>query len=78
MITCLRCAKCCVIYNFIKMKWIDCPYLDRKTKLCKIYKKRLGKYLGFGFVCDKRINLTYNYPDCPYNKPNLELHPHYR
>jgi len=77
MITCLRCGKCCIIFDYIKRKWIDCPYLDQKTKLCTIYKKRLGTYLGFGFVCGLRKNTVYDFPDCPYNS-DKPMHPNFR
>jgi hypothetical protein len=78
MTKCRKCAKCCVIFNYIKQIWIPCPYLDLKTNLCTIYKKRLGTYLGYGFTCGLRKHLPYNIPDCPYNKKRRRIHPKYR
>lgn len=77
-VRCKKCGKCCIIYNYIKQTWVSCPYLDNKTLLCTIYKKRLGKYLGFGFTCEKRKDLKFNIPDCPYNRKGLKTHPAYK
>lgn len=75
---CLRCGKCCVIFN--GRIWVPCRYLERtyygKTH-CNIYNVRLYEPLGYGFYCGWRVHLPYDIPDCPYNtgKP---IHPAYR
>ena len=76
---CIRCGKCCIVWDKEQQKWVDCKYLEHisKTKTrCKIYYRRLGTPLGAGFICVPRSNTPYDYPDCPLNtgKP---LHPAY-
>jgi hypothetical protein len=77
-VNCRRCGKCCILFN--GEKWIECPYLfhtSRKITLCTIYSRRLGKQIGYGYVCNRRKNLKYNIPECPYNKKGLKTHPAY-
>ena len=76
-ISCNHCGKCCIIFNPNKKKWIICPYRDVETKRCRIYKTRLGRYIGYGFVCTERKNTIFDFPDCPYNT-SKPLHPAFR
>lgn len=77
---CLRCGKCCIIFNWAKELWEDCRFLvrcsDGKTK-CKIYDKRLGAYCGFFQFCGLRSNLPFDIPGCPFNKGD-PVHPAYK
>ena len=64
---CLRCGQCCYLPN-----GEPCPHLNLDTKLCKIYKKRLGRLVGFcngiPYFCVMREDIKINYPGCPYNE----------
>ena len=74
MVKCLNCGRCCVVFN--GLKWVNCKY--RKGKRCIIYYKRYNKDLGYGFKCIMRKDLHLNFPGCPYNKPEWNMHPAYR
>lgn len=76
---CKRCGKCCVVYN--GKNWEDCQFLVRdglKHTYCMGYTKRIGRDLGYGFVCGYRKDLHFNIPGCPYNKKGLNIHPAYK
>jgi len=72
---CLKCGKCCVVFD--GKNWVDCKYLTN-TKLCSIYRDRIGKKLGYGFICARRKDLHFNIPKCPYNKKKWKAHPFYK
>jgi len=69
---CLRCGKCCYFPQRFGL-WAPCRYL--RDGYCAIYKKRLGKMIGYGMVCTKREDVHYNIPGCPYNRPEWPNHP---
>jgi hypothetical protein len=74
---CLRCGKCCIVLNSVG-RWVDCFYLTRDIKgfcTCRIYHKRFKKK---GLKCHLRTDIPYNFPDCPYNKKGLNIHPAYK
>jgi len=77
---CRRCGLCCLVYNFDKDKYQYCPYLlhykNKKTR-CMIYSHRIGVINGYQQACTTRDKLTFNFPGCPYNRTNLDMHPHY-
>lgn len=79
MTKCKNCGRCCIVYNYIKKEWVNCGYLsfdENGKSFCKIYKKRIGKYLGYGFRCTYRKLLPYDIPNCPYNT-SKPIHPKY-
>jgi hypothetical protein len=83
-VSCKQCGKCCVV--LYHSEWAYCPYLIRyvthsscepQTR-CAIYKHRLYAIIGTKTVCLKREHNPFNYPGCPYNKPEWETHPKYK
>lgn len=81
-IKCLRCGKCCVVFDREHGVWSPCKFLriipaGRGKTRCQIYNRRLGTDLGNGFKCRLRSQVSFDYPGCPYNtgKP---MHPAYR
>jgi hypothetical protein len=76
---CQRCGKCCYVLD-PNGGWVVCPYLARSVGdryYCRIYHKRLGAVLPFGFKCVKRRDLHFNIPNCPFNKKSYKPHPRY-
>lgn len=74
---CNRCGKCCVLFD--GEKWVDCKFLIRQedgNTMCSVYETRLGRDIGFGYVCTMVEMTSFDYPECPYNtgKP---MHPAY-
>lgn len=76
---CLRCGRCCVVFNPTLDEWEDCPYLihtdDGKTE-CSVYETRLDRDLGFNCKCTYRDNIPFDIPGCPYNR-GYPRHPAY-
>ena len=70
-IVCQRCGTCCWLKKdgFL---FKPCKYLVKvgKRYVCRIYKNRLGKNIGYGFVCIERKKDKHNYEGCPLNVLN--------
>ena len=86
-IVCNRCGQCC--YFMVDGKKKKCKHLvllKNGKSLCRIYSKRLGKVLysrvkgeeRIQSVCMMREEVYYNYPNCPFNKEEQQVHPCYR
>lgn len=76
---CLRCGRCCIVKS-VSGNWLDCRYLVRDSVgfcTCIIYRKRFRKRSN-GFICHKRIDVQYNFPNCSFNRKGLNIHPAYK
>lgn len=73
---CMRCSCCCMMIIDNKQSDIPCKYLVKLSSgrsVCRIYKSRIGKKLGYDNVCVYRKDMHYNFKhpvfgDCPYNQ----------
>lgn len=78
---CLRCGKCCKVYDLQQKIFVDCKYLirykDGRTR-CSVYPHRIGAINGISQECHKREDVHLNYPNCPYNNPDWPMHKHYK
>lgn len=85
---CIRCGKCCVVYNIETKEWEDCKHLFKSKTLryknfnhlytaCCCYHMRFWKDLGNGFRCGYRKDLHFDIPGCPYNTSEDPIHPAY-
>ena len=86
MPTCKRCGACCKLKAPVKKEGErqkvtdkDCRYLIRhangKTS-CRVYNNRKNAKIGKNQRCVDREFHTYNYPGCPYNRPEWEMIEH--
>jgi len=76
MSDCKRCGKCCVIYNPFTGSWEPCKYLADGNE-CLIYNDRIGKEIGYGFVCLHHKNWIWDIPGCTYFTGKKPIHPAY-
>ncbi|MDD5191629.1 MAG: YkgJ family cysteine cluster protein [Candidatus Nanoarchaeia archaeon] len=61
---CLKCGKCCK----------GCKFLDKKTKLCKVYNSRPSLICHKDFPLDKREQWIWNVKKCGYSfKKKIKL-----
>jgi len=78
---CLRCGRCCVVYDYEHEIFITCRYLicynTGKTR-CMIYPHRVGAINGKNQYCHLREEVEQNFPGCPYNKQEYPMHPAYK
>jgi hypothetical protein len=70
--SCCRCGRCCFFYDELGAhKCKHLVILKNKKTLCRIFKKRLGQFIGYkNVVCGLRSNDKRIFEGCPLNSKN--------